>query len=308
MCCFSGRVDKVAGTRIFARRTAAARQALVYQMKFASAEPTAMILPLPVRGPASEGSLRFVDLKGYGRFFADLDAGFPVLEGGSKSRAVAAASASASALAVYEVGDYEASFVPTLQDFSRLDARFRIAPEIWAQIPGYASYGFAVFKLKALEGEPHPMALDFETALGEELFFPTVHVHDGALHAEEEFDHRLYAQHAAFDEAAGEYRGPAEPSPVHGFVRSVGPVAEFAKVDRAAGLLDAGLLVHRLLLRGRLPNQDQLFGLPRPSAALKDAAPPARSQWGLWAGIGALSALGLGFVIQRRMRRAREAP
>ena len=36
-----------------------------------------------------------------------------------------------SMLQVHEVGDYEASYVPTLADFHRLDPRFRMADEIW---------------------------------------------------------------------------------------------------------------------------------------------------------------------------------
>src|SRR5215216_5641615 len=72
MCCFSRPVPYVAKTRIFARRVSADRQALVYQMQVQTTEPTAMILPLPVKLPAKEKDVRFVSLKEYPQFFTDV--------------------------------------------------------------------------------------------------------------------------------------------------------------------------------------------------------------------------------------------
>jgi len=40
----------------------------------------------------------------------------------------------------------------------------------------------------------HPMAFWFPRADRDRVFFPTLHVHDGALHATAHFDHVLYAQ------------------------------------------------------------------------------------------------------------------
>ena len=42
----------------------------------------------------------------------------------------------------------------------------------------------------------HPMAFQFPSRLTAEaqLFFPTVHIHDGEIHKKEKFDHILYAQ------------------------------------------------------------------------------------------------------------------
>ena len=68
MCCFSAKTE-VHGTSIFARLTKPGVQALAYQMTYKAAEPTAMILPLPVALPAREGSVRFVDLRAYPDFF-----------------------------------------------------------------------------------------------------------------------------------------------------------------------------------------------------------------------------------------------
>ena len=47
MCCFSGPVDDVAATRIFARMVGSDRQLIAYEMQLAAAAPVAMILPIP---------------------------------------------------------------------------------------------------------------------------------------------------------------------------------------------------------------------------------------------------------------------
>jgi hypothetical protein len=198
MCCFSRPVPYVARTRIFARRVAADRQALVYQMQVQTAEPTAMILPLPVKLPAQEDDVRFVSLAQYPQFFTDMARLFtpPPPRGVSRSKGMPA-TAGAPRLEVVEVGDFVASFVPTMKDFDRLDPRFVIRPEVWKQIPGYDDYGFVVFQLKTPDGKKadvHPMAFSFATRHADKLFFPTVHIHDGKVHSKEEFDHQLYAQ------------------------------------------------------------------------------------------------------------------
>lgn len=87
----------------------------------------------------------------------------------------------AAPLRVHEVGSFEASFVPSLADFSRLDARFRLPDGLWEGLPIYADYGFAVFKLKAGERKVHPMAFEFASRDRRQLFFPTVHIHDGQI-------------------------------------------------------------------------------------------------------------------------------
>lgn len=102
------------------------------------------------------------------------------------------------------VGDYEASFVPSQADFERLDPRFCLPPSVWSQLSLYADWGFAVFKLslnppptqlsaldlriiaeRKRDGKPpfpprrrdiHPMAFRFPRRDPSRLFFPTVHV------------------------------------------------------------------------------------------------------------------------------------
>jgi len=195
MCCFSQPVQSVSDTRIFARRFNQDRQYLAYSMEFATARPNAMILPLPIAGPTKANAVRFISLKDYKEFFGDIDDQFrrPFSARTSSSAAVE----EKERLPVEAVGDFVASFVPTIRDFSRLDPRFVIKPALWKRLPRYADFGFAVFQLKAplrKLTQIHPMALEFRTRLKDKLFFPTVHIHDGTVHPREEFDHQLYWQ------------------------------------------------------------------------------------------------------------------
>lgn len=77
MCCFSGNVTFVRGTRIFTRITEVGRQAIVYQMEFGVKQDVAMILPLPVTKGSDEKAVKFIDLSGYNGLFNDLRSGFP---------------------------------------------------------------------------------------------------------------------------------------------------------------------------------------------------------------------------------------
>src|SRR5262245_18802043 len=194
MCCFSRPVKSVSATRIFARMGESARQFVVYSMNLDSAEPLAMVLPIPVAAGSDEAAVRFINLKNYANYFEDLSSGFPVpTPRGGFGRSVAATAESVP-LQVFQVGSFEASFVPTVGDFGRLDERFRLPNNAFEKLPGYKTFGFAVFKLKAGEQTVHPMAFEFPTASRTRLFFPTVHIHDGKVHDRAGFDHSLYCQ------------------------------------------------------------------------------------------------------------------
>lgn len=232
----------VGGTRIFARREADGRQLLVYAMSLAAAEDLAMVLPLPV-GP---GGLKFLDLSGQPDFFTRLDAAFP-----SAVAAGRGGPPQPAPLPVERVGAFEASFVPGLADFARLDPRFRLDPAIWRQL-GVADRSFAVFQLAGRSSwwrsptrEVHPMGLRFDTP-GPGLFFPTLHVHDGAAHPTAAFDHTLYVQ------AAG-----------RPFTWPPGFALRWQRGEAPAlgELLALGVPVWRGVLAGELPNQDLLLPL-----------------------------------------------
>lgn len=221
---------------------------LVYSMKLDAAEPLAMVLPIPVVEGAKETDLRFINLEKYSAFFEDLNKGFPVpiprgsiLPSAEDTRSVP--------LAVVQVGSFEASFVPTVKDFSRLDERFRLPTKSFDSLKGYSKFGFAVFKLKAGEQKVHPMAFEFPTA-SSRLFFPTVHIHDGEVHDKAGFDHDLYCQPTAEHQLK-----------LYGWAESHGAAAQFMKMELAQDLVLRNEHCYKRTLRGHLANTDTFVEL-----------------------------------------------
>jgi hypothetical protein len=201
MCCFSRAVRFVGGTKIFARGLSDGRQLLVYTMNVELDQELAMILPLPVPPCPDDDAVSFVDLQHDAGFFTELAEAFPPAYAAQPAKR-SFGPAEKPKLVVHDVGDYEASFVPTAGDFTRLDERFRLPTGFLGALPAYADYGFAVFRLKPQLGlfgrtkkqSVHPMAFSFPRRESRSLFFPTVHVHDGSLPLEANFDHALYCQ------------------------------------------------------------------------------------------------------------------
>src|SRR5262249_11472853 len=165
-------------------------------------------------------------------------------------------------------GDLTAASAPAVADFDRVDPRFAIRKDVWGRIPAYADYGFAVFQLKMLSGSPHPIAFEFDTRLRDTAFFPTVHIHDGTVHAQDTFDHALYLQEPRFDARVGGYDGPDRADPSTGFVRSNAKTESFANAAGSQGLLDGALLVHRMKIVGMHANTDTLVDLAPRAAAV----------------------------------------
>ena len=247
MCCFSKPVKSVSETKIFARLVTRKDQALAYQMRLDAPEDVAMILPLPVIKGSDEKSVEFVDLSGYADFFNDLRSGFPIAF--SAYRTLNAPTREATdTLKVQTVGSFEASFVPTLADFSRLDERFKLPDGTWEKLPAYREYGFAVFQLKKGNQKIHPMAFRFPSLLAAEaqLYFPTVHIHDGKIHSKEEFDHDLYAQtwiNAALRSSDG-------------WNESAQLASQFTDINKSQKLLWGGGHAYRRQITGRQKNRD----------------------------------------------------
>jgi len=247
MCCFSRPVEIVSNTNIFARSSEKGRQYLVYSMTLSAKEDVAMILPLPVPANSAEDAVRFISLKEYPEFFNHLRAGFP--EPKSLGRGLKDDEPNeGKALRVVEVGEFEASFVPAVKDFARLDERFRLPENAWEKLPQYRDYGFAVFKLKQGAKTIHPMAFEFPRADASKLFFPTVHIHDGKVHAKAAFDHSLFCQRA------GE-----EKHDVREWRESPLTAAQFMKADKAAGLIDGPRHCYRKVINGEQTNEDILI-------------------------------------------------
>jgi hypothetical protein len=242
MCCFSRAVDLVADTNIFARPGRNGRQFVVYSMRLKAGEDVAMILPLPTPKRPAEDAVKFLNLEKYPDFFDDLASGFPVPAtlGRAKEDAPKAPKPEPK-LVVVEVGSFVASFVPTVKDFARLDEQFRLPASTWDALPQYRDWGFAVFQLKKGEKKIHPMAFDFPRADPRSLFFPTVHIHDGKVHAKANFDHWLYCQ------GASTMRWAESPQPAGMFMK---------KLDKAHGIMDPEAHVYRRRLQGELKNED----------------------------------------------------
>jgi hypothetical protein len=298
MCCFSRKVNSVSSTKIFARHLSNNRQALIYQMSVAADEPLAMILPIPVQQSAKDDEVVFHDLSSYETFFSVLEFEFPLvrirkppLKRGAKKAASKAVSAAPPPLTVHRVGSFVASFVPSMKDFSRLDPRFTLPAEVWASLPQYADYGFAVFQLdthKNVKRSPHPMAFTFISRDPSRLFFPTVHIHDGEVQKVASFDHILYYQgKSSFYQKNKETKQfTFVKKPMMQGIKKVGASQSVASeyrarftrkklsrvdVTKTSGLVDGSLPAHRFVLRGSLSNVDHwaLFEAPKKPTAKK---------------------------------------
>ncbi|TDU71349.1 hypothetical protein EI77_02473 [Prosthecobacter fusiformis] len=241
MCCFSKEVREVKNTRIFGRVGPQGNQVLIYQMAIHADQEVAMVLPIPVKSGQGENAVSFFDLQGYPSLFEDLDKGFPAITYGAGPFGSAPRSLPGT-LAVISVGAFVASYVPSIADFSRLDERFRLPADVWPSLPGYHHFGFAVFKLKPGHSKIQPMAFSFPSARPKDIFFPTLHIHDGKIHEKELFDHTLYCQ------ANGQDLSRWEESPRQ--------AVSFAKCGLTHGMIQPAQHVYRQILTGRRINAD----------------------------------------------------
>lgn len=261
MCLFTQRVEEVSNTRIFARQ-ANGRQFLVYAMSYAASKDLAMVLPLPVPPNPAEDAVEFINLEAYSDFFQHMNDGFP-----QPRAAGGLLSLEDTTLVVHDVGMYQASFVPCLADFQRLDKRFRIPDKVWRLLPAYHDFGFAVFKLKRTpspglvgairrllrrKADPldvHPMAFSFPARNLDLLYFPTIHVHNRKLPNQAEFDHLLYCQPT---KEMHDY--------LEGWHESFGPMSNYMDIARTRGIVVGPERCWRRSLKGVLPNADTWVG------------------------------------------------
>jgi len=246
MCIFMGGIDYVTSTRIFSR-IESNRQAIKYDMYLSTNVETAMVLPIPVAAGQGDTSVEFVNLSEYENIFDDLEGLFPKMRSPSIDTFSAGASLS---LEVVQVGVFEASYVPTPNDFSRLDSRFRLNAAFFKKMPAYNDYGFVVFQLKPGQSQVHPMAFWFPTRDTSRLFFPTVHMHDGEVHDYDEFNHVLYAQGVI---------------PKHPGLTLTNDVVGGQKIKtimkKSKGLVSSESEVYKQELSGNLQNKDIWFPL-----------------------------------------------
>jgi hypothetical protein len=297
MCCFFGpgatlkssagaaRPLVVENTMIFARRAGTDSQILAYQMALSAGDAVAMVLPLPVGSRDEKRALTFLSLERCADLFTRIKRKLPVWEAaddGEYDRYTLGIDAPVRPrLDVQMVGSFEASFVPSVADFDRLDPRFRVAPELWAALGDYADWGFAVFQLRDVASgraaPVHPMAFRFVTRQPESLFFPTVHVHDGSVRTYARFDHHLSFQadvSARYEERwFVNGRETADhalaPEGRKGHIRwnngSVGPRELYGGgLGDAAVVLDPELPMHAVGMKDMLPNRDTWLRLDAP--------------------------------------------
>lgn len=245
MCIFSAHVSSVANTNIFARSSIDGKQFLVYGMQYRADSELAMILPLPTSVSPTEDAVRFIDLSDYPQFFDDMADAF--IGPPTRGAAATAAFGSKPTLKVHEVGSFQASFVPRLKDFARLDSRFRLPNQAWEQMPQYGDHAFAVFKLRAGEKKIHPMAFEFPRRNPQELFFPTVHVHDGIVEAKAYFDHSLYFQTPRI-RVDVPFSMADDLSPE--------PAKQFMDIAKTRGIVEANTVIQNQRLEGMRINRD----------------------------------------------------
>lgn len=249
MCCFSKPVRSVSNTSIFCRVGPKGYQAVVYSMRLDADQDLAMILPVPVVASSPEDAVKFLDFSSYPVFFEDVEKNFPLPAtfGGSFSDSPRSAP-----LKVNQVGSFNASFVPTVADFSRLDEGFKLSSDVWQKLPQYADYGFVVFKLRKGSAQVHPMGFAFPTRDRAHITFPTVHIHDGKVHKKADFDHSLYCQSPSAEVAMT-------------WKESAYPASYAVKTSKASGTVRPEQHIYKKVMKGNLENEDVTVGTVAPA-------------------------------------------
>jgi len=251
MCIFSGPVFNVSETKIFARKDGN-KQFIVYQMMVSAKQELSMILPIPTPQNTSEEDLEFFDLASYPEFFEHMQL---CEEPPSKGlgRSFSYSDSLNDSLNVINVGEYDVSFVPSREDFSRLDSRFILDDSVWGKLPQYKSWSFVVFKINPLRAKKfHPFAFSFPTKLTDMVYIPTTHVHDGKVHEREDFDHRIYAQ--------GCRQSAVEYSPVDYVRTSYYKTGEHMNLEKTQGIVLDDTLVYSSI-HGSHDNRDVFFNI-----------------------------------------------
>jgi hypothetical protein len=266
MGCYSRPVERLERTRLFGR-VQGDWQILALQVGVRTTEPVALVVPLPVV-VGEDDAVRF--LEPGASFFDELGALF---DGGEAPPPPMDAGPA-----------IESTFIASMADLGQLDPAYQLPRSVWQRLGEYWDYGFAVFRIPEGTFQGTPLALRFRTRARSSLFFPTVHVDEGAVSAVADFDHALYMQtvdafavghtHANLDsqqpsddfddktiESSGEGMSlPTEP-PAPGAAGFVPPGWQKSEDDAGWGLADGGLVVGgypiaRRVLEGERTNVD----------------------------------------------------
>ena len=265
MCIFSGKIEEVSSTSIFCSDLGNNKRCTIYQMNVNTKRDVAMVLPVP-----TQKEIEFVDFSDYDNFFEDLDRLFPKPVTRSSSRSVMKGGG-LEPLAVHSVGSFVASFVPSLDDFDRLDKRFKIGEDLWDELPNYEAFGFAVFKLKPGNQKVHPMAYKYVTNAPMMIYFPTSHVHDGRVPLVDRFDHNLYFQ-------LGFRFGNCEKWRTGKSKDGAGAVQEFVDINKCQGLVRVNREIQKRSIHESHRNGDFYLAWEKDDSLTREKFMPIRKR------------------------------
>ena len=192
MCIITSTVNEVAKTRIYVSADEANRRQLtVYSNYVSSSRENAMILPVP-----NPESIELLNFSNYPAFFEDLANCFQkrIPRGISNTLGFGLVTET---LPIYKVGSYQASIVPNLDEFDRLDFHtFKVDPNLYSFLDVHyrkGNFGFIVCSLMAGDHTYHPFAYTHGMHKSGRLFIPTMHYHPGHTHETGDWDHLIYS-------------------------------------------------------------------------------------------------------------------
>lgn len=197
MCIILTHVESVSNTQIYVSSSKSRkRQLTIYTNKVDTHVKNAMILPVP--NPLSVELLNF---KNYKKIFDDCRECFHHDDGSRNDRHMYRAALSASfdsrpPLPVYTVGSYQASIVPSINDFDRVDTQIlRVNPQVFTLLKDTydSSFGFIICQLREGSHQYHPFAYTHEIHNCNLLFVPTLHYHLGETSVKADWDHTIYS-------------------------------------------------------------------------------------------------------------------
>jgi hypothetical protein len=222
------------------------KQFLVYSMNYRVGEDLAMVLPLPVPVGSKEDAVQFIDLHGYGEFFADLQSGFPVAAS-DKRRPLSRSMPS-------HCRQRRSRWFRSAASKRRLCRRsktlrasmlgFACRTGFGTSCPPTKSRGLRCSSCARMPARCIRWRLRFLAPIASKLFFPTVHIHDGKVHDTAHFDHSLYCQ-------VGSQYGKTT-----GWEETPQLASAFVKVAATKGIVDGSAHCYRKTILGNQKNQD----------------------------------------------------
>lgn len=176
MCIVQGDVETVANTQILVSPLAAGQQLTVYANQVSLGEESgAMILPVP------EGKVEPLDLSEQTGLFTELEELWPKMRSlNIMSRDLNENSNSLDdTLEVFEVGSYQVSIIPTIEDFNRIDKSvFELHDDVQGCLREHYETRFSFVLCQLVKEKAyHPFGYIHSRLDDNTLFIPTRHFH-----------------------------------------------------------------------------------------------------------------------------------